>query len=238
MSVHSELVPFRGDEMLAVDMDGQHYVAIKPICGRLGLDWSAQFRKLKARSETWGVAILAIPSAGGEQETVCLPVNRLAMWLTSIHANKVKPEFRDALVRYQAEAADVLDRHFRLKDSAKDARLADLQAQLAASRTHILASHPRWAKIVTLRDGQVSKFLTWKRTGLSWDYFRQELAEMERCGLHSEDDWHDGSPRTLSERLDAAEVDVRFYRTLREQAEARIEEMRDLLAPKAKPTEH
>lgn len=44
--------------------------------------------------------------------------------------NKVKPELRQAVERYQAEAAEVLDRHFRLKEAEKEARIAELERQL------------------------------------------------------------------------------------------------------------
>ncbi|MDW2770136.1 phage antirepressor N-terminal domain-containing protein, partial [Acinetobacter baumannii] len=38
----------------------------------------------------------------------CLPVRKLAAWLYSIHANKVRPELRETVIMYQNECDDVL----------------------------------------------------------------------------------------------------------------------------------
>lgn len=40
-------VQFNGSRILATKKDGQEYVAIKPICEALGLDWSAQLQRMK-----------------------------------------------------------------------------------------------------------------------------------------------------------------------------------------------
>jgi hypothetical protein len=42
-------VPFQGDTLIAVDRGDGIYIAIRPICERLGLDWSAQFRRVQGR---------------------------------------------------------------------------------------------------------------------------------------------------------------------------------------------
>ena len=69
----------------------------------------------------------------------CLPVSKLAAWLFSIHASKVKPELRSAVEMYQREAADVLDRHFRLREERRDAKQAQEPAAPPTDQTAVLA---------------------------------------------------------------------------------------------------
>ncbi len=51
---------------------------------------------------------IAIPSKGGEQSMICLAMHKLTGWLYSIMPNKVKPEIRDKVIKYQEECDDVL----------------------------------------------------------------------------------------------------------------------------------
>lgn len=205
-------VPFHGDELIAVETPEGVFVAVKPICERLGIDWRSQLRKISGAKTVWGMVILYVPSAGGEQETACLPVNRVAAFLFSIHPKKVRSELRDALIRYQVEAADVLDRHFRLKEAAHG-------EQLAASHTFLLAANSRWAKMATLIKGGASQRMVWKRSGLSWPLFHDELNAMIRCGLVSADDWYQGAPRTPLEEIGQLNLELHLERASRSQGD-------------------
>ena len=51
---------------------------------------------------------MVIPSAGGTQTMVSLPLQKLPAWLFSISARKVKPELKDKLIKYQEECDSVL----------------------------------------------------------------------------------------------------------------------------------
>ena len=51
---------------------------------------------------------MVIPSAGGTQTMVSLPLQKLPAWLFSVSARKVKPELKDKLIKYQEECDDVL----------------------------------------------------------------------------------------------------------------------------------
>ncbi|NHZ71677.1 MAG: hypothetical protein GWP17_01150 [Aquificales bacterium] len=92
------------------------YVPIRPICNYLGLDWSAQYRRVNrdpVLSEViQGVAITATPSSdgrgGGLQEMSCLPLKFLPGWLFGVNANRVKEDLREKIIRYQRESYDVL----------------------------------------------------------------------------------------------------------------------------------
>jgi hypothetical protein len=88
-------------------------VAVKPMVEAMGLDWKTQHRKILAHPVlSKGMVIMTIPSEGGPQEVVCLPLAVLPGWQMTINANEVKPELRDTVIAYQTEASAVLFRHF------------------------------------------------------------------------------------------------------------------------------
>ncbi|OSK33736.1 antirepressor protein ant [Escherichia coli B671] len=80
---------------------------MKPIVEGMGLDWKSQLVKIVNRFGQ-GMVEITIPTAGGNQKMICLPLRKLAAWLNSISANKVRPEIRDRVLQYQAECDDVL----------------------------------------------------------------------------------------------------------------------------------
>lgn len=81
---------------------------MKPIVENMGLAWQTQARKLTDNKERWGIIIMVIPSNGGEQEMLCLPVRKLPAYLASINPNKVRAELRPKIELYQAESDDAL----------------------------------------------------------------------------------------------------------------------------------
>lgn len=99
-----------------VEQQAQIYVPIRPICEYLGLDWSAQYRRINrdpVLSEAiQGVAITTTPSfegrGGGLQEMSCLPLKFLPGWLFGVSPSRVKEDLREKIIRYQRESYDVL----------------------------------------------------------------------------------------------------------------------------------
>lgn len=106
-SISTINVPFHGDNLYVVNYNGQPYVPMKPIVEGMGLDWMGQYRKLTQRFAK-GIEEMSIPTKGGEQSMICLALRKLAGWLHTISPNKVKPEIRDKVIRYQEECDDVL----------------------------------------------------------------------------------------------------------------------------------
>ncbi|VAX44339.1 Uncharacterised protein [Acinetobacter calcoaceticus] len=108
LSYIPQIVSFHGTELFIVEHEGQPYTPMKPIVEGMGLDWKSQFVKLKERFSTTMVEITTVANDGKSRLMTCLPVRKLAAWLYSIHANKVKPELRDTVRMYQNECDDVL----------------------------------------------------------------------------------------------------------------------------------
>ncbi|EMX9242521.1 phage antirepressor N-terminal domain-containing protein [Klebsiella pneumoniae] len=87
---------------------GIAYVAMKPIVENLGMSWGTQQQKLARSKEKFGCIHMNIPSAGGIQKMLVLPLKKLNGWLFSINPEKVRADIRDKLIQYQEECFTVL----------------------------------------------------------------------------------------------------------------------------------
>jgi len=101
-------VPFHDDTLVLVDHDGTPFVAMKPVVINMGLAWEPQFTKLKERFEATITEIVMVAEDGKLREMLCLPLRKLPAWLYSVNPNKVAPELRDKIVRYQEECDEAL----------------------------------------------------------------------------------------------------------------------------------
>ena len=107
-SLQQITVPFHNAELFLVEHNGQPYTPMKPIVDGIGMDWASQFVKLKQRFASTIVEITIVANDGKERLMTCLPVRKLFGWLMTVSPNKVKPELRDTVIKYQEECDDVL----------------------------------------------------------------------------------------------------------------------------------
>ena len=106
-------VDFHGQSLVAVLIDGKPFVAMRPICKNIGLQWESQYNRIKRNPVmNEGIFIMNMPSEGGDQETICLPLDMLNGWLFGVDVNRVREEIRPKLMQYQKECFGVLFRHF------------------------------------------------------------------------------------------------------------------------------
>ena len=111
-------ISFHGQTVPVFTRNNQHYVAMKPICENIGLDWKAQYDRIKRHAVlSEGMVMITTPSKGGEQQTICLPLDYLNGWLFSVEATRVKPQIRESLLQYQRECFRVLNEYFNPKTS-------------------------------------------------------------------------------------------------------------------------
>lgn len=104
-------IPFHGNQVQAVDVDGTPHVVFRPLVESIGLDYRSQSRRLTGKS--WaGMVKMTIPSKGGPQETTVIDVRTLTMWLATIDENRVSDEARPLVVAYQSEIADVIESYW------------------------------------------------------------------------------------------------------------------------------
>ncbi|ECC1660228.1 antirepressor protein Ant [Salmonella enterica subsp. salamae] len=107
-AVNTSYVPFNGQQILTAMAAGVAYVAMRPIVENIGIDWAAQFVKLKKQSKKFGCCDIATPSNGGIQKMLCIPLKKLNGWLFSINPEKIRADIRDKLIQYQEECFTVL----------------------------------------------------------------------------------------------------------------------------------
>lgn len=204
-------IPFHGDTITCVETPDGEFVAVKPICERLGLSDRAQRKRLNADPDLWGGTVMVLPSAGGTQETFVIPRSRMAAWLFTIEVRRVKPELREALTLYRREAADVLDRHFRRRQAHTALELSELQARLEICQQHLLASVPHWAQIqAAWRIGALNDAVMARRLRMSRSRFAVERQCMEDCGLIAPGWAPDMKPDTLLARLRELEFQLKL----------------------------
>jgi len=124
-------VDFHGQSLVAALIDGKPYVAMKPICENIGLQWEAQQKRITRNPVlSKGMSMMDIPSNGGIQQTLCLPLDLLNGWLFGVDVNRVKAEIKPKLIRYQEECYRVLFQHFMPQQAAIDYdRISPAQAQ-------------------------------------------------------------------------------------------------------------
>ena len=107
-------VPFHEDLLWAAREGERVQVAVKAICESIGVAWHGQFQRIQRDAILReGVRVIGIPSPGGVQETVCLPLELLPGFLFGIDDRRIKdPERRAKVLAYKRECHAVLFRHF------------------------------------------------------------------------------------------------------------------------------
>lgn len=136
-------VDFQGDEIIAAmveieDGDGnkrtEAYIPVKPICDFLSVSWPGQYERIMRDSVlsefVKRIRVTRIPIAGsgdaqttksgGEQETICLPLDYLYGWLFGINPDRVRLELRDKIIRYKRDCYRYLAQAFQQESAVTD----------------------------------------------------------------------------------------------------------------------
>jgi hypothetical protein len=113
--LEQRIVRFYDDELVAVQhFVGAIYVVFPRLCDNLNLKRSAQVRRIQNHTVLKeGFITLTIQTQGGPQETQCLRLDLLPLWLSGLQIKRVKEELQPKLERYQREAAAVLWEAFK-----------------------------------------------------------------------------------------------------------------------------
>lgn len=121
--VEQREVAFHGDAIMAVLAEGgEVYVPIRPICEALGVQWAAQRKRINRdavlQDELINISVSVTDTQGQTQNRAisCLPLKFLNGWLFGINADRVKPNVRDRLIRYQRECYEVLWQAFQKQE--------------------------------------------------------------------------------------------------------------------------
>lgn len=176
-------VPFHNAELYVVEHKGQPYTPLRQIVQGMGLDWASQFVKIKQKFESCVVEItMQIMGDDQARSHTCIPVRKLTAWLYSVNPNKVKPELRDTVIKYQEECDDVLWDYWT-KGQAVNPRttkvertpLHDAHAMLVAKTKH-LNSSDAWKLILQRFDVKSIKEIPYEAIPVAVEYVHHLIA--------------------------------------------------------------
>jgi hypothetical protein len=98
---------FHENTLITAEINGEKFVAMKPITEGMGLAWQSQQTKIR-QSKRYNDIVMPLQTPSGIQEMVCIPIKKLNGWLFSINTDKVKAEIREKVRQYQEECFVVL----------------------------------------------------------------------------------------------------------------------------------
>ncbi len=138
-----QTVPFHGLSLSAVLVNGAPFVAIRPICDALGLDWSSQRKRIMRDAELMTCVVMMttqLPGDAQKRKAVFLPLDHLNGWLFGVDVARVRAELRERMNWYRRECYAVLAQHFGLaSDNAAALREQLRQAEAAEGESFALA---------------------------------------------------------------------------------------------------
>jgi len=111
-------VPFDGGYLYAAKVGDVVWVSIRQVCKELGLTHQSQQAKLRDLPWATVTIIVTVAENGKDYSMLCIDLDGLPMWLSTLHPSKCKPAVRPRLERFQKEAARVLRDHFFGKPAA------------------------------------------------------------------------------------------------------------------------
>ena len=176
------IIPFYEDEIVALIHEGKPFVAVRPICERLGLAWQTQHRKLTAPDAHWSVTMMVTETAAGSREALTLAVMDVPLWLATIQPGRVKPELRETLERYQREVKQVLFDHFFGEP-------AGLRVQNALLVAEVIAARPIYARIRAIQAQGTPRSEAFHALGRSQAASEVLIAQAERLGVIEPSGW-------------------------------------------------
>ena len=140
--MNSGIIPFEDITLSYTEIDDTVYIAVKPVCEILGIDYATQQKVIKSHLVYKTTAALKpiVAGDGKTRDMVCLPLQFVLGWIMNIDARNVKYEVRDQLVNLQQKCCEALYNRFfgkyrlevKLMELAKEQRQA-----LAATRARI-----------------------------------------------------------------------------------------------------
>ena len=111
------LVPVEDVKFITLlDNEGEIWVAIRPIVKSLGLNSGSQWRKLKFLEQK-GVALKATDTEveGNKVKMIFINLYDLPVYLYSININKVRPELREKIKKFQVETTKAIREYWKNK---------------------------------------------------------------------------------------------------------------------------
>ena len=142
-------VPFMGTELMAArDNDGQIWAGVRWICNGIGMNktqTNSQVEKIKEdKALMKGYGNFRIPTNGGQQNTLCLKLDYVPLWLAKIaitpKMERETPELAARLEQYQLKAKDVLAAAFLPQSKQQSTTPAPVEQRAITTDDYIIAA--------------------------------------------------------------------------------------------------
>lgn len=140
----SQIITVNEKEIPIATIKNEKYVAIKPICNAIGVDFQKQLEKIKS-DEIIGqlYTLRGITGADGKTYKMgTIPLRYVFGWLFTINPKNVKPEIKQDLINYKKECYDALFDTFTkrtaiLKEKTEyQVKLSDLEEKIKELDTY------------------------------------------------------------------------------------------------------
>ena len=174
-------VPFMGRDLMAAKAeDGTIYAGVSYICNGMGMsEGQVKAERVKIRNDSVlsrGGRSFILPTNGGPQETLCLELDYLPLWLAKISITPTmkaeNPQLAERLVQYQLKAKDALAAAFLPK------RPNTMAEQLLEQAKYMVEQERRIAALETgqtqMRDTMSTAFSALASPTVSRDHWQAE----------------------------------------------------------------
>ena len=185
IAVEQREVAFYEDTVVAVRLEsGEIYVPIRPICDNLGVTLAGQRERIN-RDPVLSDIVTSVSVTLTQQarEMLCIPLKFVPGWLFGINANRVKPELRDRIIRYQRECYDVLFEAFAEGRLTTDTGFEDLLKQASSD---VVEAYQIAQAIMKLARNQIMLEARLDDHGLMLEKHARRLETIE-ADMHQED---------------------------------------------------
>ena len=122
MNQELQRINFYGSDLLTVERNGTLYVAMKPVCESIGVNWDSQRKKVMGHSILSSVAVImtATGNDGKQYKMVMLPIKYIQGWLFMLDSNRIAPAIKNTVILYQKECFEVLSQYWQHKSRASN----------------------------------------------------------------------------------------------------------------------
>lgn len=117
MKIETEIIPYRGMELLTRKVNNIVWVALKPIVNAIGLDWMSQSVKVKNDIRFNYSVIPMVGADGKNREMLSLDAYQIPAFLYSINPNKVRKDLRETIISFQNETFKVINEYWNNKST-------------------------------------------------------------------------------------------------------------------------
>ena len=162
--ISTQTISFNNQSLITVEQNGNHYVAMKPICENIGIQWESQYNRIR-RDDVLNSVIFIMNMTGSDSKNyqmICLPIEYLNGWLFGIDINRCNPEIRDTLIKYKKECYQALHDYW-FKGKAE--RTINPEQQQAIQEAVVKAHH---------------------RTGMSYAEIYRQLKSLFKVGKYDQ----------------------------------------------------